>query len=147
METPFTRDTREILVESFEYDQKTIIPILLSPRGQKILVNKYGQDNNWKIYWQTVKKATATTHFMNSKLEDKNAFQDGFIKFLQPRFESLFVHLRDGTICLKQEDKDSAQIRFNKLRKIYEELYPDSDFNIDDLMDGKDPYNSGLRYM
>ena len=119
-----------------------MVPIITSPQGQKTLLLKYGSKLNWKKYLQSIVKANKDTTLMISKLENQDSFQEGFIKFLQPRFEALFIHIHDGIFCVGQEQKDSAQNRFNNLQKIYEKLYPHSDFSIDKLMNGKYPYDS-----
>lgn len=141
MEISLDRETREILIDSFKYDQETIFPIITSKEGLELLVLKYGEKFNWGKYFHVMVKTKEDTTLMISKLETKGSFQEAFINHLKPRFESLFVHILHGSICLGEDQKDAAQKRLDNLQKIYEKLYPDSIFSINKLMDGEYPWD------
>ena len=143
MDIPIERETRELLIDAFKYDLDAMIPLLTSPKGKRVLMSKYGSEFNWQSYLKSIEEAKTNTRLMISKLETQSSFQEqGFILKLKIRFELFFIRIQQGIFCLEKESKDSAQIRFNNLRRIYEEMYPTSTFNFDKAMRGDEhPYD------
>ncbi len=139
MESPLDRETRDILIDAFKYDLDAMIPLLTSPKGQNVLMTKYGSELNWQEYLQSIEKTKSKTRLMITKLGTQNYFQEGFISELKIRFELFFIRIQEGIFCLEKmnESKESAQTKFNNLQKIYEKIYPKSIFNFDKVRKGE----------
>lgn len=139
METTLDRETIGILIESFEFDNKTMVPTLSSEEGRAVLRERYGPDFNWADYLGSIKNEQEKTNLMINKLKTQNSFQEGFISELEKRLGLLLVNLYAGKICLESDERKSNEIIYEKLKKLFKKLYPKSSSFFDKLEQGKNP--------
>jgi len=138
---PINSATRDELIEAMEDFNKTIIPKMMSTKGTKFLRTKY-ENLDEPAYLKKLLDSREKTSLMIKKLENKQTFSKEFIAKLKERFEKLFIDINE--LVGLYDDKEFCEEQkkhFDRLKSIYKQMYPESTFNFDALLQGKNPYH------
>ena len=123
-----------------EFFDKTAVKKLMSKKGNEFLKKKYAGLNEQK-YLTGLLDAKEKALLRKKKLENKQMFSLKFIEEIRYTFEYIFIHINEQLGLYEDKQFYEEQMKkFNKFKKIYNELYPNTNFSFDALLKGNNPY-------